>query len=86
MTPVFDQWMNLCGVSGIALYLFMQWYIMRGLASRRGAVSRALRLIAVAMISAPLFFTWHLNNNQLVIAGLAVAVAAGIYMRRRRSH
>jgi hypothetical protein len=83
VTPAMDMVFNICGFSGVSLYLLVFWLVARGTLDP-GRLTKALRGIALCLILIPLFLRWYLSSSLLMIIGICMGVAGGWVMYKRR--
>jgi hypothetical protein len=83
----FDQWMNVCGLSGISLYLLAWWWRLKiGIGESFVAqyMNRAMRFFGLLLILTPLFLRWYLSEGLILFCSIAFIVVGCIVLLNRR--
>lgn len=81
-----DQWMNICGVCGVLLYLGAHgWRIRRQRPVNSLATFNSFFCgLGLFLLLIPLFFRWYLTSGMTLLLSLIMLVGAGVMVLHTR--
>ncbi len=84
----FDQWMNVCGISGVCIYLTAWWWYIRigvGDSFVANFMNRLMRTTGFLLILTPLFLRWYLSSSLILFGALAIMMIGCFILYKQRS-